>query len=124
MVVSKCDAIKLTGQATQDGLSLCLVNLLNWRAFENSLCHFLSQVMQRIQQIWNAKLKVTEEVKGEGNLPRIIRLSRRLKLSEKETIIMIYTLTCQVGEARTSALRFGRFAGRQPHPLPLGASPV
>ena len=55
---------------------------------------------------------MTEKEKGEGGLPRIIRLSRRLKLSEKETLVMIYVLTCQVGEARKSAIRFGRFAGR------------
>ena len=55
---------------------------------------------------------MTEKEKGEGGLPRIVRLSRRLKLSEKETLVMIYVLTCQVGEARTSAIRFGRFAGR------------
>ena len=70
------------------------------------------QVQERIKRIWDEKLRVTEKEKGEGGLPRIVRLSRRLKLSEKETLVMIYVLTCQVGEARTSAIRFGRFAGR------------
>ena len=46
--------------------------------------------------IWDAKLEVTEKVKGESGLPRIIRLSRRFKLSDKETLVMIYTLTYQV----------------------------
>ena len=50
--------------------------------------------------------------KGIEGLPRIIRLSRKLKLSEKETLIMIYTLCCQVGESRMGGMaRFGRFAG-------------
>ena len=46
--------------------------------------------------IWNAKLEVTEKVKGESGLPQIVRLSRRLKLSEKETLIMIYILICKI----------------------------
>ena len=84
---------------------------------------FLSpQVQERIKRIWDEKLRVTEKEKGEGGLPRIVRLSRRLKLSEKETLVMIYTLTCQVGEARTSAIRFGRFAGR--HQTALASFPV
>ena len=80
------------------------------------------QVQERIKQIWDEKLRVTEKEKGEGGLPRIVRLSRRLKLSEKETLVMIYVLTCQVGEARTSAIRFGRFAGR--HYLVLTSFPT
>ena len=84
---------------------------------------FLSpQVQERIKRIWDEKLRVTEKEKGEGGLPRIVRLSRRLKLSEKETLVMIYTLTCQVGEARTSTIRFGRFAGR--HETVLASFPV
>ena len=50
--------------------------------------------------IWNAKLEVTEKVKGESGLPRIVRLSRRLKLSEKETLVMIYILICMIAESR------------------------
>ena len=57
-------------------------------------------MQERIKKIWDAKLEVTEKVKGESGLPRIIRLSRRLKLNEKETLVMIYTLTCQVAESR------------------------
>ena len=47
-------------------------------------------------KIWQLKLETTERVKGELALPRIIRLSRRLKLSEKETQVMIYALCNQV----------------------------
>ena len=50
--------------------------------------------------IWNAKLEVTEKVKGESGLPRIVRLPRRLKLSEKETLVMIYILICKIAESR------------------------
>ena len=57
-------------------------------------------MQERIKKIWDAKLEVTEKVKGESGLPRIIRLSRRLKLSEKETLVMIYTQTCQVADPR------------------------
>ena len=65
-------------------------------------------MQERIKKIWDAKLDVTEKVKGENGLPRIIRLSRRLKLSEKETLVMIYTLTCQVAESRgaTGGMRY------------------
>ena len=61
------------------------------------------QVQERIKKIWDAKLEVTEKVNGENGLPRIVRLSRRLKLSDKETLVMIYTLACQVAESRGSA---------------------
>ena len=44
---------------------------------------FFGQVQERIKKIWDAKLEVTEKVKGESGLPRIICLSRRLKLSDK-----------------------------------------
>ena len=64
---------------------------------ERSDWFFLAlQVQERIKKIWDAKLEVTEKIKGEIGLPRIVRLSRRLKLSEKETLVMIYTLTYQV----------------------------
>ena len=95
------------------GINQTLVSLLS--APEPSRNYVLvpfPQVQERIKRIWDEKLRVTEKEKGEGGLPRIVRLSRRLKLSEKETLVMIYVLTCQVGEARTSAIRFGRFAGR------------
>ena len=60
-------------------------------------------------KIWDARLKSKEEKKELEGLPCIIRLSRKVKLSEKETLIMIYTLCCQVGEGGMA--RFGRFAG-------------
>ena len=47
-------------------------------------------------------MDVTEKLKGEKGVPRIIRLSRRLKLTEKEMMIMIYTLICQVAVERGS----------------------
>ena len=59
-----------------------------------------------------SRLKASEDANGEPGLPRIIRLCRRLKLTEKETMVMIYTLCCQVGENRTGGFaRFGRFVG-------------
>ena len=59
-----------------------------------------------------SRLKASEASNGEPGLPRIIRLCRRLKLTEKETKVMIYTLCCQVGENRTGGFaRFGRFVG-------------
>ena len=61
------------------------------------------QVQERMKKIWDAKLEVTEKVKGESGLPRIVRLSRRFKLNEKETLVMVYTLTCQVAESRGAA---------------------
>ena len=63
---------------------------------------------ERIKLIWDSKLKVTEEHNGESGLPRVVRLSNRLKLSDKEKMVMYYTLCCQVGESRnaTGTLRF------------------
>ena len=65
-------------------------------------------MQERIKKIWDAKLEVTERVKGVSGLPRIIRLSWRLKLSEKETLVLIYTFTCQVAESRgaTGGMRY------------------
>ena len=59
-----------------------------------------------------SRLKASENANSEPGLPRIVRLCRRLKLTEKETKVMIYTLCCQVGENRTGGFaRFGRFVG-------------
>ena len=69
------------------------------------------QVQEKIKQIWDEKLRVTEEEKGEGALPHVIQLSRRFKLSEKETLVMIYILNCQMREKRSSRL-LRRLTGR------------
>ena len=62
-------------------------------------------------KIWDVRIKVSEEASGEGGLPRIVRLSRKLKLTKKETSVMIYVLCCQVCVGRSSGLgRIGRFA--------------
>ena len=69
---------------------------------------YIIKVQERIKKIWDARLDATEKFNGERGLPRIIRLSRRLKLTDKERLVMIYTLTCHVAEARSSnaALRY------------------
>ena len=51
---------------------------------------------QHFLKIRDMRLAATEKSKGEAGLPRIIRLSRRLKLTEKETDVMIYVLATQV----------------------------
>ena len=69
----------------------------------------LNKAAERIHKIWDLKLKVTEEKKGSEGLPRIIRLARRLKLSEKETTLLVFVLACQtktgtIGRGRMSLL--------------------
>ena len=56
----------------------------------------LNKAVERIRKIWELKLKVTEEMLGSEGLPRIIRLARRLELSEKETILIVYIFTSQM----------------------------
>ena len=61
-----------------------------------SLIKALDAVTQRFLKIRDMRLAATEKSKGEAGLPRIIRLSRRLKLTEKETDVMMYVLISQV----------------------------
>ena len=61
-----------------------------------SLVTALKKIADRLLKICDLKLKATEKINGEAGLPRVIRLSRRLKLSEAETNIMVYILVCQV----------------------------
>ena len=72
------------------------------------------QVQERIKQIWDEKLRVTEKEKGEGGLPHIIQLSRRLKLSEKETLVMTYILTHQMTKIKYSSWKTGRYKTMAP----------
>lgn len=69
---------------------------------------FLIQVEKRIKTIWDQKLQVAESTHGEAGLPRLVRLCRKLKLTEKETLIMTYVLCCQVGESRSIGSRMMR----------------
>ncbi len=72
----------------------------------------IPQVQDRLLCIQEAKLRVTEAAKGEGGLPRIIRVCRKLHLNKKETLVMVFALCCQVCDARFSgASRFGRLMG-------------
>ena len=72
----------------------------------------LKKVAERLLKIWHMKLRATEEARGEDGLPRIIRLNRRLKLSEKEGLAMVYILSCQIGDMdRTRGLFRGAFGG-------------
>ena len=70
------------------------------------------QVQERIKKIWDAKLTLTEETNGAKALPRIVRLCRKLKLTEKETMVMFYIIVWQVAETRTTnvASRLGRLS--------------
>lgn len=63
----------------------------------------IGQVQERIKTIWTSKMAVAEKLKGEQGLPRIIRLARKLKLSEKETLVLIYAFITQVARSRNSA---------------------
>ena len=56
----------------------------------------LRRVADRLQQLWTRVLAATEKEKGEKGLPRIIRLSRRFTLTEKETKAMVYAFCNQV----------------------------
>ena len=60
------------------------------------------QVQERILGIWKAKLEVSEKEKGEKGLPRIIRLVRKLKLSEKESMVLIYAFISQIAQSRNN----------------------
>lgn len=60
------------------------------------------QVQERIKKIWDAKLALTEEKKGEKALPRIVRLCRKLKLTEKEAMVMFYVIVWQMAETRNT----------------------
>lgn len=53
-------------------------------------------VVERFKKIIDKRLAATEKSNGEVGLPRVIRLSRRLKLNEKETSILTYVLVAQV----------------------------
>ena len=55
------------------------------------------------------RLAATEKSKGEAGLPRIIRLSRRLKLTEKETDVMMYVLATQVRDFTHNAKKNRKF---------------
>ena len=67
------------------------------------------QVQKRLKTVWDYKLKVTEATHGEAGLPRLVRLCRKLKLTEKEAFVMAYILSCQVGEPRASSSRLMRY---------------
>ena len=55
-----------------------------------------------MKTIWDTKLKVTEEAKGEKGLPRVIKLARRYKFSDKETLVLVYVFTCQAADQQSS----------------------
>ena len=65
----------------------------------------IPQVQKRLKTIWDHKLKVTESKRGEAGLPRVVRLCRKLKLTEKESMIMNYALCSQIGELRSMGMR-------------------
>ena len=64
----------------------------------------LTKVQDRLWTIWNKKLEVTEKELGEIALPRIIRLSRKLKLNEKESMALIFILCSSVCKANHTYL--------------------
>ncbi len=66
----------------------------------------VEQIESRIKIIWESKLKLTEEADGEQSLPRVIRLCRRLSLTDKESMVMLYTIVCQMSETRSINLRY------------------
>ena len=71
----------------------------------------LNRAAERICKIWELKLKVTEEMLGCEGLPRIIRLARRLELTEKETTVLMYILACGTsGKGAPYSMRPGFFA--------------
>ena len=59
------------------------------------------------------RLEVTEKEKGEVALPRAVRLARKYKLSENETMLFNYVLVDQVGLYLENVQkgRFGAFGG-------------
>ncbi len=56
----------------------------------------LKMVEERFMLLWNGKLKATESSNGELGLPRVIRLSRKLQLNDKETRVLAYIMLAQV----------------------------
>eukprot|EP00731_Ephydatia_muelleri_P032086 Em0023g593a len=61
-----------------------------------------NEVAARLKTIWDTKLKVTEEAKGEKGLPKVIKLARRYKFSDKETLVLVYVFTCQAADQQSS----------------------
>lgn len=64
----------------------------------DSVMQALAMVKDRLWTVWNRTLEITEKDLGEEALPRVIRLSRKLELSERETKILVYILSAQVGK--------------------------
>ena len=64
-------------------------------------CLYTFQVLERIKTIWTNKLSVSEKVHGELGLPRIVRLARKFKLSEKETQVIIYAFISKVTKSKS-----------------------
>ena len=58
-----------------------------------------------LKTIWDHKVQVTELKCGEVGLPRVVRLCHKLKLTDKESLMMSYALCCQVGELRSMGLQ-------------------
>lgn len=54
-----------------------------------------------MKKIIEGRLQSTEEKCGERSLPRIIRLCRKFKLTETESLIAIYSLVTQSATERT-----------------------
>lgn len=77
----------------------------------SKVVNVLNKAAERIRKIWEFKLKVTEERNGTDGLPRIIRLARRLELSNKETQALVYILCCQVGESDRFSRSFMKGGG-------------
>ena len=57
----------------------------------------LNKIANRLLTIWEKKLDTTEKQKGEVGLPRIIKLSHKLNLSKKESMVLVYIMCAQVG---------------------------
>ena len=60
-----------------------------------------TQIEKRMKKIIQGRLQSTEETCGERSLPRIIRLCRKFKLTEMESLIAIYSLVTQSSTERT-----------------------
>ncbi|XP_019854420.1 PREDICTED: uncharacterized protein LOC105313451 [Amphimedon queenslandica] len=71
-------------------------------------------VVERFKKIIDKRLAATEKTNGEVGLPRVIRLSRRLKLNEKETSILTYVLVAQASKGDHHVLR-GPFGASMAH---------
>lgn len=61
--------------------------------------------MERMELVIKSRLVATEKQLGQCSLPRIIRVTRKLKFTENETKIAIYALISQCGYDRAD--RFG-----------------